>query len=156
LQYRNGNSFYVWHGVEVCEETILSPQTITRKTIELEPNSERRRIMIERFGLERYVEEGGFKLAHQLPANFPNVGLRTAKLWVQTFPFNETLVYVDLLNSTAEPDGTTKRYMLRVDPLAYSGDAARQVQAAAASTWRDAEGQLIFEDWRDYAPEHES
>lgn len=43
--------------------------------------------------------------------------------------------------------------MLRVDPKAYGGAAARNAHAAAASTWRDSlTGRLTFERWQDYAP----
>jgi hypothetical protein len=55
----------------------------------------------------------------------------------------EPVVFVDLLNGTPEPDGTVKRYLLRVDPSAYGGEASRYVQAAVASTWRNADGNLV-------------
>ena len=63
---------------------------------------------------------------------------------------------MDLLNSTPEPDGTVKRYLLRVDPNAYGGEASRFIHAAVASTWRNADGSLTFSDWRDYDPDAES
>jgi hypothetical protein len=68
---------------------------------------------------------------------------------------------VDLLNSTPEPDGSVKRYMMRVDPNQYGGKSATDAWAAASSTWRSRNpdgsiGAPIFEDYRDYAPEFES
>jgi hypothetical protein len=92
----------------------------------------------------------------ELPADHPIKGLRSAKLLRKQVPDDEPIVYVDLLNSTPEPDGTTKRYMLRVDPNAYAGDAQTNIQAAAASTWRNADGSLAYRNWRDYAPAAES
>ena len=72
-------------------------------------------------------------------------------------PDDEPIIYADLLNSTPEPDGTVKRYMLRVDPNAYGGEASRNVHAAAASTWRNStSGELTYRDWRDYVPAAES
>jgi hypothetical protein len=73
-------------------------------------------------------------------------------------PDDEDIVYIDLLNSTAEPDGSVKRYMLRVDPNAYGGRAGRECLAAAASTWRRKGdlSQLIFQRPEDYAPVAES
>ena len=156
LKYSDGTSFYLWHGVQVPRWVIETPSEITFQKIDDERNSEVRRIMIERYGLASYVVDSGFKRVQAMPSNHPIVGLRTASLWVQTLEYDEPLVYVDLLNSTAEPDGTTRRYMLRVDPSAYDGDTVRYVHAAAASTWRDADGQLIYTDWRDYAPSFES
>jgi hypothetical protein len=63
---------------------------------------------------------------------------------------------VDVLNSTPEPDGTVKRYQLRVDPNAYDGEASRDCLAAVASTWRMPDGSLAFKRPQDYAPVFES
>ncbi len=96
-------------------------------------------------------------MVHTMADNHPLVGLRSAKLLVKTVPDDEPIVFVDLLNSTPEPDGTTRRYLMRVDPNAYGGMASRHCQAAAASTWRDdIDGKLTFADWSDYAPMAES
>jgi hypothetical protein len=46
--------------------------------------------------------------------------------------------------------------MLRCDPNAYGGDATRNAHAAAASTWRNADGSLACKRWQDYAPGAES
>ena len=83
--------------------------------------------------------------------------MRDAKLLVKEVEDDEPIVFVDLLNSTPEPDGTVKRYLMRVDPNAYNGDAKRYCQAAAASTWRDSiDGVLTFKKWQDYCPVFES
>jgi hypothetical protein len=63
---------------------------------------------------------------------------------------------IDLLNSTPEPDGTVKRYLLRVQPDAYDGAASTDCLAAIASTWRNADGSLTFKRPSDYAPVFES
>ncbi|MCL5459859.1 hypothetical protein M3M33_14580, partial [Loigolactobacillus coryniformis] len=85
-----------------------------------------------------------------LPIDHKMFGLRDAKLLVKLVPGDEPIVYVDLLNSTPEPDGTVKRYMLRVDPNAYGGMASKDCHAAAASTWRKRNGDLEFQDYKDY------
>ena len=164
LRYADGLEIYAWHGVNVPPAVITHPAQITPRMIKDERNSEVRRVMIERYGgLARYARDGGWTLVDETPADHPQVGLRTAKLWQgdQEDDFAEDghplpSMYLDLLNSTPEPDGTTKRYMLRVDPAAYGGDAARYVQAAAASTWRNADGTLTYPEWRVYAPLAES
>ena len=61
---------------------------------------------------------------------------------------------LDMLNSTPEPDGTTKRYMIRVDPAAYGG--IRDCLSAMASTYRYADGALLFAKPSDYMPSVES
>jgi hypothetical protein len=164
LRYSDGFEVCAWHGVKVPALVIKAPARITLHTIKNTHNSEVRRVMIERYGgLMRYAMHGGMKLVGELPADHLQIGLRTAKLWqgdedddVDEHFGHLPSIYLDLLNSTPEPDGTTKRYMLRVDPNAYGGDAARSVQAAAASTWRNIDGTLSFPDWRDYSPIAES
>ena len=69
---------------------------------------------------------------------------------------DEPIIMLDMLNSTPEPDGTTKRYMIRIDPNAYGGKAAKDCVAAMASTYRCADGAMLFETPADYAPEFES
>jgi hypothetical protein len=157
-RWRDGWSLWHWHGVRIAEaqrHIVENPERITVAEIESETNAEIRRVMIERFGAARYVSESGATVLDTLPADHALVGLRTARLLRKQVADDEPIVYVDLLNSTPEPDGTTRRYMLRVDPNAYDGDAGRFTQAAAASTWRIG-SELMFRRWQDYAPMAES
>ncbi|MBL0320646.1 MAG: hypothetical protein IPP74_15330 [Alphaproteobacteria bacterium] len=179
LSYPDGFSLWKWHGVTVSEDIILSPEKITIQRIEQETNSEVRRVMIERYGAEKYVIDSGATVVEELSPTHPIVGLRTARLLKKEIPGDEPIIYVDLLNSTAEGtwvnnlvDGVNKplfkpdivdgkpfhkRYMLRVDPNAYNGEASTSAHAAAASTWRDQlTGALTYPNWRDYAPATES
>lgn len=72
----------------------------------------------------------------------------------------EPIVYLEMRNSTPEADGTFRRYLERIDPNAYEGDAGRLCHAAMASRWmhRDDNGSLVptFERWQDYRPTSES
>jgi hypothetical protein len=61
-------------------------------------------------------------------------------------------VYLDMLNSTPEPDGSLKRYMIRIDPHAYGGRAAKKRLTAMAATYRHADGSLLFSCPEDYVP----
>jgi hypothetical protein len=115
--------------------------------------------------LARYARDGDWTLVDEIAADHPRIGLRTAKLWqarrriMTSATSMATRCHPCIWTCSIarpEPDGTTKRYMQRVDPAAYDGDAARYVQAAAASTWRNADGTLTYPDWRDYAPLAES
>ena len=158
-RWRDGWSLYHWHGVRIADEMrhlIEAPERITVAEIEAETNAEVRRVMIERYGPARYVADSGAVVVEQLAADHEMVGLRTARLLRKPVRDDEDIVYVDLLNSTPEPDGSVKRYMLRVDPNAYGGEAARNVHAAAASTWRNADGSLAYKRWQDYRPAAES
>jgi len=154
--FGDGWGVYAIHGTRVPAHVVERPETITVAEIDAETNAEVRRVMIDRYGPARYVQDSGAEVVHELPADHSMIGLRTARVLRKEVPDDEPIVYVDLLNSTPEPDGTVKRYMLRVDPNAYSGEASRNAHAAAASTWRDANGELTYKRWQDYAPQAES
>jgi hypothetical protein len=156
LRYRDGWSIFAVHGVRVPEDIILDRASITVARIEGEANAEIRRVMIDLYGPKRYLADSGAKVVHELPANFYLQGLRTARLLRKEVPEDEPIIMVDVLNSSPEPDGSTKRYTLRVDPAAYDGAAARDCLAAVASTWRNADGSLAFRRPQDYAPVFES
>lgn len=152
-EWRDGWKLWHWHGVSISEDKkhiIEAPELITWQEIEAEQNAEIRRVMISRYGAEKYVVQSGAKVVQHLPIDHKMFGLRDAKLLVKLVPGDEPIVYVDLLNSTPEPDGTVKRYMLRVDPNAYGGMASKDCHAAAASTWRKRNGDLEFQDYKDY------
>jgi hypothetical protein len=158
-RWRDGWHLYHWHGLRLDEThqyIIHSPQLITVEAIEAEKNAEIRRVMMEKFGYAKYISECNAVVVDEVSSDHDLIGLRSARLLKKEVPGDEPIVYVDLLNSTPEPDGTTKRYLLRVDPNAYRGDAAKYAHAAAASTWRNQDGSLAVKDWRDYAPEFES
>ena len=57
VQYPDGWAIYAWHGVRVPEKVILFPESITLQEIEKELNLEIQRIMIERYGADKYLEE---------------------------------------------------------------------------------------------------
>lgn len=66
-----------------------------------------RRVMIERFGADRYLQVSDAKLLNE-----DDYG----KLWRVEIEDDEPLVMVEVLNSTPEPDGSVRTYHLRVPP----------------------------------------
>jgi len=151
-RWRDGWSLWHWHGVAIPEaqrHIIEQPERITVDEIQAETNAEIRRVMIERYGYDRYIRDAGLTLVDSRPADDPMIGLRTARLFR-----DGDLVLLDVLNSTPEPDGSVKRYVLPIDPEAYGGRAARDCLAAAASTWRKRGDPtaLVFARPEDYAP----
>ena len=107
VAFRDGWAVYYWHGVRVPQDVIEQPESITAERIESEQNAEVRRVMIERMGYERYILESGAKLIHSD---------ETGALYRKELPEDEPLVVVHVVNSTEEPDGTFKKYALRVPP----------------------------------------
>jgi hypothetical protein len=152
-QWRDGWSLYHIHGIRVTEQIVMRPETLTLEQIANESNSEVRRIMIERFGYEKYLRNSNAKLIDSCPVDHPMKGMQDAKLWKQG-----DIVMLDLLNSTPEPDGTVKRYVIPVDDTLYGGRAGRECIAASASTWRKRgdRTQLVFASPEAYQPAFES
>ncbi|HEY3333906.1 MAG TPA: hypothetical protein VGK16_01620 [Candidatus Limnocylindrales bacterium] len=114
LAYGDGVRVYAWHGVRVPARVILEPDAITIADITAQPNAEVRRVLTERFGVERFVREPGSTLIHED---------ETGKLWRRWITparrwggGGEVVQMVEVLNATPEPDGTRKTYFLRVPP----------------------------------------
>ena len=111
MAFGDGFTTYAWHGVTVDRDVIEAPDRITVAMIDKESNAERRRVMVERFGADRMVREGGAEL---IDAD------ATGKLWLRKMPFDywqrEPVVVVEVENSTPEADGSRKTYFLRVPP----------------------------------------
>jgi hypothetical protein len=159
LRWRDGTFSFHQHGVDLparMASAIINRESITVASIEQEKNTELRRFLIGRFGAEKYIQQSDAKVCQTFPDDHPIVGLRTARLLRKQvnhgYQGKEWLVFLDKRSDTAEPDGSYKRIWQRIDPDAYGGKARHNLQAAAASTVRDADGWLVYEDWRDYKP----
>lgn len=103
----DGWGLYHIHGVRVPSNVVTAPESITVDEIEREQNAEVRRVMIELYGLERYVINGDAKEIHR-----DDFGI----LYRKEIPDDEPLVMVRVVNSTAEPDHSFKKYFIRVPP----------------------------------------
>ena len=131
IAFRDGTGVYSWHGVRVPAEIIIHPENITPKHIDDERNAEVRRVMLERFTLARYVTEGGAEVLHEdeHTARVPEwdetgknpklVAVREFKtprrLLRKQLPEGDLLM-IQLTNSSPEPDGTHKQYLLCCHP----------------------------------------
>lgn len=105
--YRDGWGVWAIHGVRLTQQIVETPSTLTVEEIRGEQNVEVRRVMLERFGYDRYIRESGARLVHED---------EWGKLWRTSIPDDEDLVVVEVVNSSPEPDGGYRNYMLRVDP----------------------------------------
>lgn len=59
-------SIYSWHGIRVPEHVIERPEEMTIEELVGETNSELRRIMFIKFGVERLAREGKFEVVHKI------------------------------------------------------------------------------------------
>lgn len=105
--FPDGREEFYWHGVKVPGFVITNPEKITVLDIQSEGNTEVRRVMLEKYGLSNYLKNAGARLLDED---------EFGKLWRVEIAGDEPLVMVEVLNSTPEPDGTTKTYFLRVPP----------------------------------------
>ncbi len=115
MRFSDGCHVHAWHGVSVERRIIEDPETITPQEIQETENIEVRRVLIDRYGLPRYLEESGAKAISEDEAGV---------LYRIPIANDEPLVMVKVINSTAEPDGTFKEYFLRVPPFVRTAKEA--------------------------------
>lgn len=132
IVYADGFSLHALHGVIVAADRV-HPERITVDAIDKEANAEVRRSMLELYGHERYLRDGGMTLVSRDACG---------ELYRRAYRDDEPLVLVRVVNSTPEPDGSHRRYVLRVPP------SMRTAREAVAWTFG-------FEP-RDYRPVHET
>lgn len=107
IKFADGMEAYFWHGVLVESRLILHPEEITVDEIESTRNLELRRVLIERYGPSRYLQQSGAMEIHSDECG---------TLYRCELDGDEALVMVKVVNSTAEPDGSFREYFLRVPP----------------------------------------
>lgn len=147
-RWRDGVEYYNVNGIRLPAWIIAAPERLDAKAIDAESNAEIRRVMMEQYGFDRYLNESGAKVVHE---DVDGLGF-PRRLLRKEVRDDEPIVMIEVTNSTAEPDGTHKKYMMRVDPNAYGGRAGTECGAAVASTWRSKEpgAPLFFEKPEDY------
>ncbi|RKE21125.1 DUF6745 domain-containing protein [Streptomyces sp. TLI_171] len=107
LAYADGFALYAWRGMPVPADFPDRLSGLTAERIRSEENAELRRVMLEHFGYDRYLAESGAEPLHRD---------ETGILWRIQLPDDEPVVMVEVVNSTPEPDGTSRTYYLRVPP----------------------------------------
>ncbi|WP_086797799.1 DUF6745 domain-containing protein [Streptomyces caniscabiei] len=107
LAFSDGFALHAWRGLPVPGAFLDRLGTLTPQLIRAEENAELRRVMLEFYGYDRYLEESGAEPVHRD---------ETGVLWRIALPGDEDVVMVEVVNSTPEPDGTSRTYWLRVPP----------------------------------------
>lgn len=118
ILYSDGFQGFAWHGSVIAADLISNPGSVTVEAIEGETNVEMRRVLVEIYGLSRYLVDSGADIIHQ-----DSFGT----LYRKEIGPGEPLVMVRVKNATAEPDGTFRDYFLRVPP--------NMVRAQQAVAW---------------------
>ncbi|GAA4526818.1 MULTISPECIES: DUF6745 domain-containing protein [Nonomuraea] len=107
LAYPDGFALHAWHGMPVPADFGAAMTGLTAERIREEQNAELRRVMLEHFGFERYLADSGAR---------PVQRDETGRLWRIDLADDEPIAMVEVVNSTPEPDGTSRTYFLRVPP----------------------------------------
>lgn len=103
--YGDGFKIYSWHGARMPESIMTCEATLS--AIENEDNIELRRVLIARYGLQRYLLDTGAEIRHHD---------KFGSLYVKEVWNDEDIVMVHITNSSPEPDGEFRNYFLRVPP----------------------------------------
>ena len=113
--YRDGLKLYAIHGVRVPARIIEHPELVTVADIDAEPNAEVRRIMVERYGSERFVRDSGARVIDD--SEWP-VGDKVERgvLYRRDFADGSWSLFVRVKNGTVEPDGRQREFYLRPHP----------------------------------------
>ncbi|HYG86011.1 MAG TPA: hypothetical protein VD978_07110 [Azospirillum sp.] len=108
VRWQDGCELFAIDGqIPLDPRMVLEPDRLSVHQIFREPNPGLRRVLIERFGPERFMRAlGGRKIAEDA----------AGELWRAPEFDGEPLVMVRVLNSTPEPDGSQRVYWLRVPP----------------------------------------
>lgn len=107
LQFADGWSGYFWKGIRVRQEYIEDPDAISLQTIEGQRDIFVRRCMIEILTPRRFIALGGARKVHQD---------QTGILWRRRWFDGDNWAAVEVVNATAEADGSFQRYFLQVPP----------------------------------------
>ena len=107
LRFPDGYALHAWRGMPIPTSLVAELPHLTHARITEERNAELRRVMLEHYGYDRYLRESGATKVDEDSSG---------TLWRLSFRDDEALVMVEVVNSTAEPDGTFRRYWLRVPP----------------------------------------
>ena len=115
VHWPGGAQYFFWRGLPVPADLIQHPETITVATILGEPNTELRRVRMERYGEARFLVDAGAAVVSR-----DDCGV----LYQLPLDGDEPLTMVKVINSTPEPDGHVKEYFLRVPPTMTTAKAA--------------------------------
>jgi len=147
IEWPDGWGFYRIHGVTVPEDLVTHPEQLTVSRISGERNAEVKRTMLEIFGLARYVAESKAEVLHE---NEDAAGRRRRLLR------HDGMMFVEVHNSTPEPDGYRKTYLLAVHPELRPIRKGRELGQPQALTCQNAVASTFGLRGSEYRPEAET
>jgi hypothetical protein len=106
LALPDGYKIYAIHGIMVPDFVVEDPGSITFFDICHEENTELRRILIEKYGWDRYINSSGASIISQD---------EYGTLYRYAYG-GDIISFVKVKNGTPEPDGSFKHYCIHVPP----------------------------------------
>ena len=104
---RDDIEYYFWHGTLIEKELYEKRARLKPREIDAVRNVSVRGALIEIYGRDRYFRDSKLKKVQQDSSGI---------LYIKTLKDEEPVALVRVSNSTAEPDGSFKTYLLRVPP----------------------------------------
>ena len=112
----DGSERWYWNGIAVPTKIAENRDELNADAITRIGNQEIRRVALERIGWQRFLDT-----AQATPVAQDDYG----KLWdTRVWLDGERVHLVEVVNATAEPDGSYRRYFLRVPPQARTAREA--------------------------------
>lgn len=120
VSWTGGACYYFLDGIQVDPSVVLDPDSITLQMILDEKNLELRRVLAERFGIKRYLQEVGARVVHEDETG--RLWQEDIRLYMKPGSANNAIrrgvpfTFVEVTNATLESDGSQRRFFLRVPP----------------------------------------
>ena len=105
MMFSDGYDIYAVEGTLVHPDMIEAPNWLSVDRIYDETNQEIRRFMLKRYTPEKFIQDSqAQKIAED----------EFGELYRKSLPNEQALLFVKVINSTPEPDGSFREYFLRV------------------------------------------
>jgi hypothetical protein len=115
VEWADGFAIYAMRNVAIKPRFIIERDSLTAEDVDEERNTEVRRRLLDLFGLERYLSQTNAEMVHTDECG---------ELWRRIQVNDEALLMLKVRNSTPEPNGSIKDYVLRVPPTMTTARAA--------------------------------
>lgn len=112
IEYRDGWGVSAIHGVRVPHWIAAEKDKITVKHIDEEKNAEIRRVMLDFYSIERYIKDSDVKVIDEDTDQYD----RPRRLLLKEMEGDESILRVEVTNSSPEFNGDYKKYYLPIDP----------------------------------------
>ena len=105
--FSDGCKIWAVDGINAPRKLIENPSALTAEEIDIEPNISLRRLMLDIYGISRFLVDTNAKLIQED---------EYGQLYRKDMADDEALVMVRVINKTMEADGTYAEYFLRAPP----------------------------------------